>query len=195
MSEKKTYLTVLAKAFSSANAWRATAFANAVIAAILAAGLVYSSTRSEVVLVPYELAAAPKSQGVRVELSSRDFGVDNPEYLTQVALGDLALILNWFPENVVAQHARFLNRLTPQLYEQLNVKLRAEAEEFKSASTTQSFFPKANVKASSDNTVRVEGTLVRTVGEKEALRTNVAYKISYEKHRGYLHVKSMEIER
>jgi type IV conjugative transfer system protein TraE len=187
------YTDAVANAFSEAKAWRAASVLLGLVVGILAIALVMQSRATPLTLVPMDFAT---SKGGPITIQpTKDYSESSPDYLAQIALGDLALVLNWTPENVEVQHQRFLNRMTTELYAEQNVSMLTQAAEFKSSSTTQSFYPSTTRVGTKGSQVIVEGTLVRWTGEKESIRAKVIYTISYAKFRGYAHVASLKIQK
>jgi type IV conjugative transfer system protein TraE len=186
------YTDAVANAFSEAKAWRAASVLLGLVVGILSIALVMQSRATPLTLVPYDFAT---SKGNITVQPTKDFSESSPDYLAQLALGDLALVLNWTPENVELQHQRFLNRMTPELYAEQNVAMMTQAVEFKSNSTTQSFYPTTTKVGNKGSQVVVEGTLVRWTGEKESVRVHVTYTITYAKTRGFAHVASLKIQK
>lgn len=185
------YTDAVANAFSEAKAWRAACLVVGLVAGVLAIALAIQSNSAPITLVPANFAA---SKG-KVTIDPREgFGTVSPDYLAQLALGDLGLILNWTPQTVKIQYSRFLNRMTPDLYAEQNVKLLTQASTFESNSTTQSFYPEKTQVSVDGNTVVAKGTLVRWTGEKESIRVNAVYTITYAKSEGYAHVASLKIQ-
>lgn len=194
---KENYLDVVANAFKEARAWKYACFVLTGICAGLTVGLVYEAGNAPTVLVPYEFATAnglATEKGPLTVQSLGTAGQTSPDYLSQVALGDLATVLNWTPGSVDVQHQRFLNRMTPELYAKQNVKMLTESAEFKSNSISESFYPSRSQIDVKQNQAVVDGTLVRWTGEKETLRLNVTYTITYAPYKGYLHVSGLRIE-
>lgn len=185
------YPDSLINAFHEIHAWRLACVALAALGAFLASALVWESHNATVVLVP---AGFAESQGkITVEPNSHA-GV-SPDYLSQVALGDLSLILDWQPLNVAKQYQRFLNRTTTELYARENVRLLAEADQHQKDSESQSFYPadvQVNVKQAQ---AIITGTLVRWVGDKEVTRTQIKYAVTYSSQKGFLHVANVEISK
>jgi type IV conjugative transfer system protein TraE len=190
MSEKKPppYLDVVANAFKTAQAWRTATFVVGAVAIALAFALVSSTRNTPVVLVPESLATS--SDRMTVTTNGEIKGTSN-EYVANVAMGDLSLILNFTPENVVTQHKRFLNRVTDDLYVQQKEKLLAQAAQLKSDNITQSFFPSEVRVTPEGNSAVIEGTQIRYVGGKEMQRVSLTYVISYKVYKGYMHVADL----
>ncbi|MBC8737243.1 hypothetical protein F6X40_10530 [Paraburkholderia sp. UCT31] len=188
---KTTYLDVVANAFGEAKAWKFACLALGAVCAGLTFGLVYQARNSPVVLVPFNFATMDGKQTVS---PNGNFADASPDYLAQIALGDLALVLNWTPDDVLVQYQRFLNRMTPDLYAEQNVSMLAEANDYRTTGTTQSFYP-TGARATSKNEVIVDGTLVRWTGEKESLRMKATYTISYTPFKGFLHVSGLRIQK
>lgn len=182
------YLEVVANAFKAAQAWRAATFALGVVCTILAVALVQSARNASVILLPYELATL--GQEMKLPLSGELRGT-SAEYVANIALGDLSLILNFTPDNVITQHQRFLNRLTTSLHGTQREPLLAQADEMKRRNVTQAFFP-TDVRVSPDSTTaQVRGTQIRYAGGRETMRQNITYVISYEVYRGFMHVADL----
>jgi hypothetical protein len=190
--KKTTYIDAVTSAFAAMVSWRTSFFVSSMLAAALAVGLIYQSNKVHIVLMPYDLATA--SGNLKIDLSASNFAEANPEYVVNLALGDIGLLLNWTPESVIVQHQRFLNRLTPDLYAEQNVQLLAQAQSFQVDGVTQSFYP-TETKIAGGNKVRVVGTLIRWVGEKQTLRMRVAYVVTYSKFKGFMHVSALTIEK
>ena len=113
------------------------------------------------------------------------------EYVANMALSDLSLVLNFTPDNVMTQHQRFLNRVTEDLYASSQVTMMAQAKENKSQAVTQSFFP-SDVNISPDGAkAEVSGTQLRWLAGKEILRSTVKYAITYKVYKGYMHVADL----
>ena len=186
------YSDAVANAFSEAKAWRAATVLLGLVVGVLAIALVIQSRATPLTLVPASFAT---SQGNITIEPTKDYSESSPDYLAQIALGDLALVLNWTPDNVEVQHQRFMNRMTPELYAEQNVAMMTQAAEFKANSTTQSFYPTDTRVSSKGSQVVVDGTLVRWTGEKESIRVKVTYTLTYAKSRGYAHVSSLKIQK
>ena len=188
---KQTYLDNMANAFKEVRAWKSACLALGAVCCVLGFGLIYEERNAPMILVPYDLATA--SGNLKINPNGKA-GEVSPDYLATIALADLATVLDWTPETVEMQTQRFLNRLTPSLYGDQNVDLMAKAGEFKSNSTTESFYPSGTRVDASQNQVIVDGTLVRWEGEKQALNKKLTYRISYDTYKGYLHVSRLKIE-
>jgi len=186
---RQSYTEILANAFSEARAWKLTTFVVTGLCAVLAIALIWQSHTTPVVLVP---AGFAETQG-KVTVQPQTFQGTSPDYLAQVALGDLALILTWQPSNVELQYQRFLNRTTSELYQDQNVKLLADALKHRQTGTSQSFYPE-NVQVDvNSGRVIVDGYLVRWEGDKEVLRTRSRFTVTYRNQKGFLHVADLKI--
>ena len=186
------YTDAVSNAFSEAKAWRAATVLLGLVVGTLSIALVMQSRAAPMILVPANFASVDGP--IKIQ-PTNEYGETSPDFLAQIALGDLALILNWTPDNVAVQHQRFLNRMTPELYAEQNVAMMTQASEFKSNSTTQSFYPTTTRVGAKGSVVVVDGTLVRWTGEKESIRARVVYTISYAKFKGYAHVASLKIQK
>lgn len=193
MSDKKTpsYLDVIANVSRTAQAWRFSTFVLTGLVVVLTYALVHSARNTPVVLVPYELASSGERMTVTTNGEIR--GTSN-EYVANIAMGDLSLILNFTPDNVLTQHKRFLNRVTEELYAQQKETLLGLAEELKKKGVTQSFYP-TEVRVASDGArVVVRGTQIRYLAGKELQRVTMTYVISYKAYKGYMHVADLRQE-
>lgn len=183
-----TYLDLSANAFKAIQAWKFATFALALVTGFLSFALVYQARNLPVVLIPHDLATTDKS--MQVPLNGQLRGTSH-EYMSNAALSDLSLILNFTPDNVKTQYLRFMNRLTESTYGVQREILLAQAEEFRSRAVSQSFYP-GEVKVSSDfKRVEVTGTQLRWVGGKESVRSTVTYYVTYSMFKGYLHVSDL----
>lgn len=191
MSEKKPppYLDVVANAFKTAQAWRTATLVVSAVAVMLAFALVTSARNTPVVLVPEALATSGERMTVTTNGEIRG---TSSEYVANVAQGDLSLILNFTPENVITQHKRFLNRLTDDLYNKQKVDLLVQAERLKKDGITQSFFPSEVRVTPEGNRAVIKGTQIRYVAGKELQRDSITYVISYKVYKGYMHVSDLQ---
>lgn len=189
---KQNYLDAVANAFHEAKAWKYACFVLTGVCAALTIGLVYEAGNTPTVLVPADFA---NSSGPIKIVAKNGSSKTDGEYLSQLAMGDLATVLNWTPLTVLTQHQRFLNRMTPELYAAQNIKMMNEADGYKSSSVTESFYPTESKVDVLHNQANVSGTLVRWTGEKETLRVNATYQITYAKYKGFLHVSGLQIQK
>jgi hypothetical protein len=185
------YTDIIANAFSEVRAWQFTTIAVSCLCAVLAVALIWQAQSAPVVLIPSGLA---ETQG-RIVVEPNARAGTTPDYLSQIALGDLALILTWQPDNVLLQFQRFLNRATSELYARESVRLLAEAEAHRKEGSSQSFYPETvqvNVKGAQ---VIIDGYLVRWTGEKEVVRTKSRFTVTYQIQKGFPHVANLELAR
>ena len=188
MAGNGKFIGSLSNAFAEVRAWKLTTFLLGGLAAFLALMLVVSATHKPVVLVPVGFA---ESHGkVTVAPST---GRSSPGYISQIALGDLSLALDWQPDDVVTQYRRFLNRLTNSEYAAENISLMSQARGDQANDVSQSFFPNRSYVNLQELTVKVSGVLSRWEGGKQVLHSPVEYKVSYSNEGGYLHVASLKI--
>lgn len=191
MAEKKNpkYVELLAEAFSEKKAWRNGFFVMFLMALGLAFALVYQSTHMPHTLIPYSFAL--QKGPVKVQPGV----LQDSTYLAGLARDDITLALNWTSDNVGVQYGRFLNRMTPQMYSAMVVKLTEEAKAYAIGSHTQAFFPKTTqIVTAEANSVRITGVLVRWEGEKEVYRQTVIYKLGYSDDSGMLNINRVNIE-
>lgn len=188
MSNSPDYLQVVANAFQAKNAWRAACFAVSAVALVLAYALTQSVRNTPIALITHEMASTTGRMTVTTAGELR--GTSN-EYLANVAMADLGLILNFTPDNVVTQHKRFLNRVTESLYSSSGTQLLAQADLLKSDGITQSFHPSDVDVSSKGDKVFVKGTQIRYRGTNELQRATLEYVITYKRYRGFLHVADL----
>lgn len=184
---KKRYTDSVANAFSEVKAWRAAAYLLGALVVTLVVLNIYQSANKPTVLVPYEFAT---TQGkVTVETTGEIAGTSE-EYITNLALADLALVMNFTPETVKTAHLRFLNRLAPDLSAMQSNELRSQADRFRAESRSQVFYP-SETRLAARNKVEVSGTVVQWTGDKEVLRTKTTYVVTYAIKQGYFHVADL----
>ena len=184
------FIGALSNAFSEARAWKLTTFMVGGLAVALAVALVWSSADRPVVLVP---AGFAESHG-RVTVSPSS-GRSSPGYISQIALGDLSLALDWQPDDVVTQYRRFLNRLTNSEYAAESVPLMAKAHRDQANDVSQSFYPNRVYVNLQKLSAKVYGVLERWEGGKRVLHSPIEYRVTYDNEGGYLHVASLKIAR
>lgn len=189
MSDKNPqYLDLVANAFKTAQAWRLSTLVLASVVVLQACFLVSIARNTPVTLVPYDLASG--SERVKVSVNGELRGTSS-EYMANIGLSDLTLILNFTPDNVISQHQRFLNRVTEDLYGNQSSKLLSEAETFKRRGITQSFSP-TSIKVSPDSSsVEITGTQLQWTGGKESVRTTSTYVLTYLVTKQFLHVADL----
>lgn len=189
MSTKPKHLDALLNSSKEVVAWKIVAAILATISLATTYGLVQVANNAPVTLVPHELAS---SKGPIKVLGGSNPGA---EYLQMLSAADLNLILNWTPLTIQNQYARFLNRLSPELFASENVRLDDDANQFIKQATSQSFFPtqKAQIKPDS-NEITVEGILKRWEGEKEVFNEKVTYTLIYKRIGGTMYVNSIQIK-
>jgi hypothetical protein len=182
------YLDVVANAFSATQAWKTTSILLGCVVAFLSYSIVSQARNTPVVLVPYDLASA--GTNVKVTTNGEIKGTSF-EYLANLAMSDLSLILNYTPGNVLTQHQRFINRLTDSLAGTQGVDLLAQAKAQKEKGVTQSFFV-STIQLSPDSTkVEVVGNLIRWQGGKEVVNTPVTYVLTYQVFKNYMHISDL----
>lgn len=186
--QNQPYLDLVANAFRAKEAWRMATFVVSAVAIMLAFALVQNTKNTPVVLVPQDFSSESGRMTVTTNGSIKG---SSAEYVANVALGDLSLILNYTPDNVINQHRRFLNRVTEALYAQQKDALVASADVLRKDGITQSFNP-TDVRVSvNGDQVTVTGTQIRYRAGTELQRATVTYIISYKVYKGFLHVSDL----
>lgn len=186
---KATYTEILANAFKEVRAWKLTAVLLAGISVFLVIALIYQAGSRPVILVPANIAEV---HGPVKVAPGGAFSGTSPDYLAQTALGDLALILDWQPDDVELQYQRFLNRCTNSLYARENVRLINEARKHMNADESQSFYPETTVVNLKTDQVIVHGVLVRWIGDKQVVRVRQGFTVTYRMQNGFLHVANVQ---
>jgi hypothetical protein len=184
------YTDILANAFSEIRSWRLTALLLASLCTMLVVALIVQGSSTPVVLVPYGFET---SQGPLKVAPGGKFAASDPEYLSQIALGDLGLILNWQPDDVGVQYQRFLNRATSDLYARESVRLLTEAKEHRAQGESQSFYPETTEVDAKDGRVQIDGYLVRWTGDKEVIRAKQRFNVTYRIQKGLLYVANVQL--
>lgn len=180
-------LSNAANANKAITAWKSASFLFAGMTIAFAYLFVSQVRNAPSILVPYEVAIAKGSMAVSTNGEIRG---SSSEYMANIALADLGLILNFTPDNVLTQHQRFLNRLTEELYGSQRESLLAQASEYKQSAVTQAFYP-SSIKVSTDSTrVELVGTQIRWIGGKD-IRTAVTYILTYKSYKGFAHVSDL----
>lgn len=166
-----------------AKVWRSAFKFMAVVAFALLAGLLWFVAHPSIVLLPQGVAEATGPMKVTVGKAT------DPQYLTEVALSDLGLLLDWTPDTVTTQYARFLNRVTPALFASKQVSLVAEAQKHQKAAETEAFFPKTTTVQGL--TVSVVGELDQWIASNQVVHQDTTYVVTYQFEGGMLHVASV----
>lgn len=187
--KKPSFTELLSNAFAEVRAWKLTSFVLASLCVIFAILLIYEANSRTTVLVPANVA---ELQGPVKVSPSGAFGDTSPEYLAQTALGDLALILDWSPDNVQLQYERFLNRCTGSLYAREDVRLLSKARKHQASGESQSFYPESTQVNLKTGQVIVDGHLVRWTGGKQLVRVRQRFVVTYRMQDGYLHVADVQ---
>lgn len=172
MSSIKTpYPDIILNAFKSVQAWKSLSMVLIGVLLFETIALAWMASSRTVLLIPQGLSNAKAP----VELSLGE--PFSPDYLTQVAKGDLFALLNWTPENIDSQYGLFVSRLSPAMHNAQREILLGEAKQHKEEGLTQSFHVTRNfVKGAS---VTLHGVLVRHVGGKEIFRGPAVYQVTY----------------
>lgn len=177
------------KASHAIQAWKFASLTLAVIAGVLLYGVIHQTNTRPVILLPYEAAVKLKDP-VTIPTNGSFAGMD-AAYLSNIAMSDINLMLNYVPENVVQQRKRFLSRLTPLAASTYRKTLETEASELVTEGKSQYFAPTKVQVLPGSGSVRVDGKLTRILGGQVVLDTPISYEISYEISEGYPHVSKL----
>ncbi len=172
MFKNNTYTDLVLNLANSVKAWKLVTYLLAGLAVCALYGMAWLSTHQTVVLIPQGVATAPGKTVVQTTAGFTD------SYLGYLAQADVALALDWTPDDVTQQYTRFLDRTTPEFYASQQVSMLAKAVDHAKAAEVQSFYP-MKTKLVGKNVVAVQGTLVRWVGDKQVFHQPVVYTVTY----------------
>jgi len=180
------YLETTLNLSRAVRAWRAATFMLGIALAGMTAAFAYHATHAPSYLVPYNFATSDK----KIKVQPGQF-VDK-DYLTYIAIADVKLILDWTPDTVGTQYARFLKRTSPELYRLQEVELIKEAKEYGKSAITQTFHVDKTLVTG--NTVELRGRLYRWEGEKQTINASTIYKLTYRENGGIPYVDELKIQ-
>lgn len=169
----KRYSDGLAVERAKAGVWRLAFFSILIVVMGLAITLIYQQVHRPTILIPHQVASA--SGPIKVEPGTGE----SADYLGNLAVADLELLLNWDGNNIEQRFNRFLNRSSKALRQKSEVKLVEEAKDHKRNGETQVFYPN-KIRLVGKNVVEVFGLLVTFVGEKSVVKNDVTYLVAYE---------------
>jgi len=158
---------------AKAGVWRTAFMLQLVLVLGLAITLIYQQVHQTTLLIPHQVASA--SGPIKVEPSTGE----NADYLGNLAVADLELLLNWDVGNIEQRYSRFLNRSSKALRQKSEVKLLDDAKLHKKNGENQVFYPN-KVRLVGKNVVEVFGLLVTFVGEKAVVKNDITYLVAYE---------------
>lgn len=187
--KRNTYVDLVHNLADAVKAWKVVTILLAALTVCAILGMAWLATHQTVVLVPQDVAFAPKKITVQTTAGFTD------SYLGYLAQADVALALDWTPDDVSAQYTRFLDRTTPEFYASQQVGMLASALDHAKAAEVQSFYP-SKTKLVGKNAVSVQGTLVRWIGDKQVFHQPVVYTVTYVPGPGGLpYVSSLNTDR
>lgn len=169
----KRYSDGLGVERAKAGVWRLAFFSVLILVMGLAITLIYQQVHRPTILIPHQVASA--TGPMKVEPGTGD----SADYLANLAVADLELLLNWDMTNIEQRYSRFLNRSSKALRQKSEVKLFTEAKEHKKNGENQVFYPN-KVRLVGSNVVEIYGLLVTFVGEKSVVRNDITYLVAYE---------------
>ena len=183
-------LNSISTAFKAVQAWKFATGVLSVICGVLVYGIVQQANDKPVVLLPYEAAISVNDK--MVIPTNGSFKNMDVNYISNIASNDISLLLNYVPENVLAQRKRFISRLTPQSAALYREDLDMEAQALFKEGKSQSFSPLKIEVLPNSGQVKVSGKLVRVLGGQVVLDTGITYLLSYKSSQGYLHVSEVK---
>lgn len=168
-----------------ANAWMFAAFLMGGVAVMLGFAYIGAANSIPVRLIPYNFALGDTEAVVGPEAEETN------HYLAHVAIADVNLHSNWTPTSVQRQYQRFLRRLTPAYYAEMQVELFADGERLSRQPETQALFIKQNPVVINGTKVELFGEIKRWQGRTEVLDVRYKFTMEYEFVRGVPYLRRM----
>lgn len=168
------YLNVLKNQYLVSRAWMLATLVLIIISVILAIALSKLAGNMPVRLVTYDYAT---SNGYITVTS--DGLADANEYLLSIAAADVTNYTTWSSRNVVSQHSRFINRLSPALYNKIGKSILDAATNKKTTQEAQTFFIEETKLNPAKNTVQIVGLLRMYQGIEVSKSTKMVYELEY----------------
>lgn len=168
------YLNILKNQYRVSRAWMLTAVVLTIISILLTITLVRVSNSMPVRLVSYEYLANNGYVTVKSDGLS-----DAAGYLESIAAADVTNYTTWSNKNANKQHARFVNRLSPALYNKIGKSILDTGDSKKETQEAQTFFIEETKINSTKNTVQVVGLLRMYQGIEVSKSTKMIYELEY----------------
>lgn len=174
---------------AKAGVWRLAFFCSLLLSFGLAITLVYQQAHRPTILIPHQVASA--AGPIKVEPNTGQ----SAEYLGNLAVADLELLLNWDLNNIDQRFGRFLNRSSKALRQKSELELMEKAKEHKKNGENQVFYPN-KIRLVGKNVVEVFGLLVTSVSEKSVVKNDITYLVAYEEGWGSMfYVDAVTVKR
>lgn len=183
------YLNILKNQWLISRAWMMTSFIFMFCTIFLVAKLGQSSLDVPVRLIPYDYAA---NNGY-VTVKSDGFG-DADNYLVDIAAADIQNYTNWNNRTVVNQYSRFVNRMSPALYNKQGRLLLETAKSKKDTEEAQTFFVERTSISKDKSKVSISGTLTMYQGTVVTRKLNMNYVLSYNSKNGLPKISNFKAE-
>jgi len=168
---------MLTNALKANSAWKLAAGVLAIVAVILAWGMLKMKTAQTVTIAPYGLYSANKSVTVGKTIAQ------NKDYLNLLFQADIGMLLNWQAKTVGSQFESFMTRLSPSGYKSYNLDLRNKANRYKEQNMSQSFYLENIDMLTSEGvdkvTMQAKGKLIRWRGDEELINEDIVYRLTY----------------
>ncbi len=145
-----------------------------VVSIMLAVTLVRVSNSVPVRLVSYEYLA---NNGY-VTITSNGLA-DADSYLESIAAADVTNYTTWSNKNVANQYARFVNRLSPALYNKIGKSILDAGDSKKPTQEAQTFYIEETKINNLKNTVQIIGLLRMYQGIEVTRSTKMIYELEY----------------
>lgn len=151
------------------------------LSGVLAIGLAYSVLDTRVVVTPPNIQQSFWVEGNKA----------SPQYVEQMALFFLGLMLTVDPGNVEYQTSVVLQHTAPELYSVLKPELDVFAKRVKKDSVAQAFYPGGEARIQG-MTARISGRMVRFVGEKLTSNQQKHYQVGFKLQNGKIYVTTFQ---
>ncbi|WP_084324603.1 TraE/TraK family type IV conjugative transfer system protein [Marinospirillum insulare] len=168
------YLNILKNQYRVSRAWMLTTLVLIIISIVLAVTLVKASNSMPVRLVSYDYLANNGYVTVKEDGLSDAVG-----YLESIAAADVTNYTTWSNKNADKQHARFVNRLSPALYNKIGKSILDTGNKKSETQEAQTFFIEETKVSSARNTVQVVGLLRMYQGIEVSKSTKMIYELEY----------------
>lgn len=112
------------------------------------------------------------------------------EYIEMMARYSIELISNYTPETVQDRFQEFLRFINPSYHHKISPQLLAEAEEIKKYSISQYYIPQKLILEK--DVIKVVGIMRQYSQDKQILRSNIEYKLTFKINKGRFEILSYE---
>lgn len=168
------YLNILKNQYRVSRAWMLTTVVLIIVCVLLTTALIKVSNSMPVRLVSYDYLANNGYVTVNSDGLSDAVG-----YLESIAAADVTNYTTWSNKNADKQHARFVNRLSPALYNKIGKSILDTGNKKSETQEAQTFFIEETKINSTKTTVQVTGLLRMYQGIEVSKSTKMIYELEY----------------